>query len=124
MAQRIVTPWSEVNSSETTVSIDPTALVDWGPEYARRATLAVLGGHVMTNNRTKVDVLARIDEERQLWQALVAEVGEQRMEQPGPMGEWSRFEGRALADVEFFEHLHEEHEPSVRDWLERTRSDL
>lgn len=165
----------------------------------------------MTNKRTKADVLARIDEERQLWQALVAEVGPERMEQPGPMGEWTfkdlaahllgwrlgtiarleaaakrlpppvnlwpaelqddddindwiyrqhhhrsasdvlrdveqsyqdlrnaieslsdemvfdpllfpRFEGRALADVEFFEHLHEEHEPSVRDWLETTRS--
>jgi len=166
----------------------------------------------MTNKRTKADVLARINEERQLWQALVAEVGQERMDQPGPMGEWTfkdlaahllgwrrraiarleaagkrlpppvnpwpdelqdddeindwiyhqhhhrplsdvlrdaeqsyrdlhkaiqgltdemvfdpllfpYFEGRALADVEFFEHLHEEHEPSVREWLERTRSD-
>jgi hypothetical protein len=202
----------QVTSSASMASIDPTAPLGWGPEWARRASRSEPERHVMTNNRTKADVLARIDEERQLWTTLVDVVGHERMEQPGPMGEWTfkdlaahllgwrlgtiarleaaangsrtqinpwpvelqddddindwiygqhhhrsvsdvlreveqsyqdlrdaidalseemvfdpllfpRFEGRALADVEFFEHLHEEHEPSVRDWLERTTSD-
>lgn len=34
-------------------------------------------------------VLAAIAAERDAWRALVAEVGEDRMEEPGPMGEWS-----------------------------------
>jgi hypothetical protein len=38
---------------------------------------------------TKDDALRRIDDERDAWQALVAEVGEDRMAEPGPMGEWS-----------------------------------
>jgi hypothetical protein len=33
--------------------------------------------------------LARIEEGRAGWQALVAEVGEGRMEEPGPMGDWT-----------------------------------
>lgn len=32
---------------------------------------------------------ATIDIERQAWRDLVAEVGERRMTEPGPMGEWS-----------------------------------
>jgi hypothetical protein len=37
----------------------------------------------------KADALVRIEAERQYWRDLVAEVGEDRMEEPGPMGEWS-----------------------------------
>ncbi len=33
--------------------------------------------------------LKRIQEERESWHALLAEVGEDRMEEPGPMGEWT-----------------------------------
>jgi hypothetical protein len=160
----------------------------------------------MAKKRTKADVIARIDEERSQWNALVAEVGLERMEEPGLMGQWTfkdlaahllgwrirtiarleataghlpppvdpwpadlqdddtindwiyeqhrdrpliavltdvedsyialraainkltpdqifdptlfpGFGGVALANVEFFEHLHDEHEPSVRAWL-------
>src|SRR5690349_5003052 len=39
--------------------------------------------------QAKADVLARIEAARAEWQGLVAEVGEGRMEQPGPMGEWT-----------------------------------
>lgn len=163
-------------------------------------------GH-MSDKTVKDALLAQIRMEHAGWRALLAEIGEERMEQPGPMGDWTfkdlvahlggwrewtfrkleagpggkpapfwpstltdddeinnwfyeqnrdrplrdvladydasfgrlavaiaalpdediatpgRFdwmEGRALADAQFFEHLHEEHEPSIRAWLART----
>jgi hypothetical protein len=38
---------------------------------------------------TKGEVLAAINRERERWEALLAEVGEDRMLEPGPMGEWT-----------------------------------
>lgn len=38
---------------------------------------------------TRSDVLARIDAEHEAWRQLVAEVGEGRMQEPGPMGAWT-----------------------------------
>jgi hypothetical protein len=38
---------------------------------------------------TKGQVLAAIDRERQAWETLLAEVGEARMLEPGPMGDWT-----------------------------------
>ena len=171
---------------------------------------------MMTETETLTDpraaVLARIADERRHWQDLVAEVGIDRLEEPGPMGEWSfkdlaahllgwrertiaRFEaaadgrpappppwpaelegedddpvnewihqqhrnrpvedvlrdvdrsyerlaaavaalpeeqltdptafptldGRSIVDVDLFGHLHDEHEPSIREWLARGR---
>jgi hypothetical protein len=35
------------------------------------------------------DVAARIRADRQVWRDLVAEVGPDRMHEPGPMGEWT-----------------------------------
>lgn len=154
---------------------------------------------------TRAELLQAIDTERISWQDLVTEVGPERMEAPGPMGDWTfkdltahltgwrertidrieagpgvdppmpwpaqlttddeindwfyaqnrdlpvrdvladhdqsfarlaaaiaalpdddlllpgRFDwlgGAALVDVELFGHLHEEHEPSVRAWLD------
>ena len=32
-------------------------------------------------------------------------------------GRFDWMEGQALVDADFFGHLHEEHEPSIRDWL-------
>ena len=43
----------------------------------------------MSTVRTKDDLLAQIQAEHANWRALVAEVGEERMEQPGPMGDWT-----------------------------------
>src|SRR4051812_14544303 len=43
----------------------------------------------MSAGQAKAEVLARIEAGRAEWQALLAEVGEGRMEQPGPMGEWT-----------------------------------
>ena len=41
------------------------------------------------NTNAKEALLARIQDERAFWHALLAEIGEARMEQPGPMGEWT-----------------------------------
>ena len=38
---------------------------------------------------TKGEVVAAINREREAWDALLAEVGEDRMLEPGPMGEWT-----------------------------------
>ena len=38
---------------------------------------------------TRADLLQAIDTERANWQDLVAEVGLERMEEPGPMGDWN-----------------------------------
>ncbi len=43
----------------------------------------------MDSIATKDDLLAYIRAEQADWRALVAEVGEGRMEQPGPMGDWT-----------------------------------
>jgi uncharacterized protein (TIGR03083 family) len=155
--------------------------------------------------KTRDDLIRHINDERAGWRALLAEVGEERMEEPGPMGDWTfkdlsahllgwrdrtldlieagpggnpptpwpasmdtddeinawiheqhrdrpladvladtdrsyerlatqvaamsdedlltpgRFEwmgGRALVEGDFFGHLHEEHDPSIREWLQ------
>lgn len=175
--------------------------------HVERATRARLRneGHVgMSDTKGKDKLLAQIRAEHEKWRMLLAEIGEERMEQPGPMGDWTfkdlvahlsgwrertirrleagpgqepptswpsnltdddeinawfyeqnrdrplgdvladydahfgrlataiaalpdedittpgRFDwvgGEALADVDFFDHLHEEHEPSIRAWL-------
>lgn len=159
----------------------------------------------MGDTAGKDNLLAQIRAEHASWRALLEEIGEERMEQPGPMGDWTfkdlvahlggwrertlrrleagpdgeepptlwpgnltdddeanawiyeqnrnrplhdvladydasfgrlavaiaalpdadittpgRFrwmEGRALAEADFFGHLHEEHDPSIRAWL-------
>lgn len=38
---------------------------------------------------TKGEVVAAINREREAWDALIAEVGEDRMLEPGPMGDWT-----------------------------------
>jgi hypothetical protein len=43
----------------------------------------------MATAQTKADLLARIEADRAEWHTLLAEVGEGRMEEPGPMGEWT-----------------------------------
>ena len=43
----------------------------------------------MEDVASKAAAIRRIEAERRYWQDLVAEVGEDRMEEPGPMGEWS-----------------------------------
>ena len=43
----------------------------------------------MAEEDPKDRVLGRIEEERALWRDLVEQVGEARMDEPGPMGDWS-----------------------------------
>ncbi len=43
----------------------------------------------MTDPDPKARLLEQIEHERQHWRDLVAEVGEDHMTEPGPMGEWS-----------------------------------
>src|SRR5687767_13412823 len=43
----------------------------------------------MAQTVNRDQALAAIDAERAAWEALVAEVGERRLDEPGPMGEWS-----------------------------------
>jgi hypothetical protein len=38
---------------------------------------------------TRADLLQTIERERAAWRALLAEVGEERMQEPGPMGVWT-----------------------------------
>ena len=39
--------------------------------------------------RTKEELVAEIRADRRFWRALVDEVGRDRMDEPGPMGEWT-----------------------------------
>ena len=43
----------------------------------------------MTSVENKQQVIERLQWERAAWEALLAEVGEERMTQPGPMGDWT-----------------------------------
>ncbi len=43
----------------------------------------------MTTDSMKTAALRQIDDEHTRWRALVAEVGESRMNEPGPMGAWT-----------------------------------
>ena len=43
----------------------------------------------MTDPDPRAALATAIETEHQAWRALVAEVGETRMDEPGPMGEWS-----------------------------------
>jgi hypothetical protein len=43
----------------------------------------------VTEADPKDRVLGRIEHERHLWRDLVDEVGEDRMDEPGPMGDWT-----------------------------------
>jgi hypothetical protein len=38
---------------------------------------------------TKDGLLAQIENEREQWNRLVTEVGTERMDEPGPMGDWT-----------------------------------
>ncbi|MDQ4099499.1 MAG: ClbS/DfsB family four-helix bundle protein, partial [Chloroflexota bacterium] len=62
------------------------------------------------------DVLADADQSYARLAAAVAALPEEAVTTPGYFP-W--MEGRALADGNLFDHLHEEHEPDVKAWLAR-----
>ena len=43
----------------------------------------------MSSTRTKADLLARIEDEREHWHRLLAKIDRARMKEPGPMGAWT-----------------------------------
>jgi hypothetical protein len=43
----------------------------------------------MMRTQTKQELLERVQQERTYWESIVAEVGEERMNVPGAMGEWT-----------------------------------
>ena len=43
----------------------------------------------MSSTRTKADLLARIEDEREQWHRLLARIDRAHMEEPGPMGVWT-----------------------------------
>jgi hypothetical protein len=78
---------------------------------------------------SKGEVLAAIERERATWDALLAEVGEDRMLEPGPMGEWSfkdlvahltGWRSRSLQRLEAAANGQPEPEP---DWPARLKTD-
>ena len=62
------------------------------------------------------DVLADVDRSYERFAQLIATMPDEELLTPG------RYEAmgpEALIEADFFGHLHEEHEPSVREWLQR-----
>ena len=74
--------------------------------------------HEQHRERPLPDVLADVDRSYERLASLVETMPDEDLLTPG---RWSAaFEGMdaALVDLDFFGHLHEEHEPSIRAWLQ------
>lgn len=72
--------------------------------------------HEQHRDRPLRDVLADMDRSYERLVVLIETMPEEDLMTPGRFG----FDG-PLVEGEFFGHFHDEHEPSVRDWLQ-TRS--
>lgn len=70
--------------------------------------------HEQHRDRPLADVLADVDNSYERLARLIETMPEDDVTTPGRF-DW--LEGQALVDADFFGHLHEEHEPSIRDWL-------
>lgn len=75
--------------------------------------------HEQHRDRPLRDVLADTDRSYERLAALIETMPEEDLMTPGRFG-FEGMEDTALVDADFFGHLHEEHEPSIREWL-RTR---
>jgi len=88
---------------------DDDAINDW--IYARE------------HDRPLADVLADADATFARLSAIVEELSDEELVEPGRF-HW--MEGRSLGDVlvsrYYFAHLHEEHEPGIRAWLDRRQT--
>ena len=76
--------------------------------------------HQQHRDRPLGDVLADVDRSYERLASLIATMPDDDLLTPG---RWSAtFDGMEgpLVDTDFFGHLHEEHEPAIREWL-RTR---
>jgi hypothetical protein len=93
----------------------------------------------MAEVATKQQLLARLQTEREQWEALLAEIGRERMEIPGVTGDWTmkdtiahlvtwwRREASLLASVRRGErppdHPPQSQVPIVNEWIHRTNRD-
>ena len=69
------------------------------------------------SDRPLADILADLGRTYERFTELVATMPEDDLLTPG---RYEALGGKALIEADFFGHLHEEHEPSLREWL-RTR---
>jgi hypothetical protein len=65
--------------------------------------------------RSLHDVLAGMDQSYQRLANLIEAMPEEALMTPGHFDVLS---DKTLAEADFFGHLHEEHEPSIREWLQ------
>jgi len=70
--------------------------------------------HERTRDRPLRDVLDDVDRSYERYASAIAALPDDLVTRPDAFP-W--LEGEALADVELFGHLHDEHEPSMRAWL-------
>jgi uncharacterized protein (TIGR03083 family) len=69
-------------------------------------------------DRPAEDVLRDIDDSYERLATAIAALPEDMLTDPGA---FPTLDGQSVLDVDLFGHLHEEHEPSVREWLARGR---
>ena len=77
----------------------------------------------MTEPRSKAALLELIERERGLWDELLAEIGEERMLQPGATGEWSfkdvvaHLNGWRVKTLARLVAAHDHSDPAAPPWL-------
>lgn len=71
--------------------------------------------HERNRDRSVREVLDDVDRSYERLADAVAALPEDLVARPGAM---PGLEDQALADADFFGHVHEEHEPSIRAWLD------
>jgi hypothetical protein len=69
-----------------------------------------------SRDRSTADVLADVDASYARLAAAIAAQPDDKLTDPGA---YPWLDGETLAEQDLFSHLHEEHEPSIREWLER-----
>jgi len=74
--------------------------------------------HERTRDRPLRDILDDVDRSYGRLASAIAALPDDLLTRPGAFP-W--LDGEALADAEFFGHLHDEHEPAIRAWLDGRR---
>lgn len=70
--------------------------------------------HEGSRHRSVQEVMADVDRSYERLEKAVTALEEELVARPGAM---PGLEEEALADADFFGHVHDEHEPSIRAWL-------
>ena len=74
------------------------------------------GSRSRASARSVPDVLQAIDRSYDRLAAALGALPETMLTDPAALP-W--LDGKDAADIDWVSHLHEEHEPSIRDWLQR-----